>query len=103
MSRFRVPRSTFLAITSARQAVAVDAALEARDVRKVLDALDALIGMLRARTSHIGLVNDLLRELLEFDSVTDITQEWIDRAGDLMTKGINLAVENSGFGEGGQW
>lgn len=102
MSKFRVPRSTYLAVIRAKQSVAQEAPIEASEARKLLEAIDIFVGLVRERCAHIGLVNEAIEKMIEDGAIDNLPAAVQDRLTSLLSDGIAYAVENSGFG-GGHW
>lgn len=101
--KFRVPRATFLAAMRARQAVQQDAPTEARDVKLLIGGMDTLVDMVKERSQHIGLVNDLISKMIEEAEIDELPGNTQDALTNLLSAGVVLAVENSGFSAGGHW
>lgn len=100
--RFRVSPAQFLAVQNARVAAAQDAPLDARQVILVLEALDRILASVRARSVHIGQVNEWLAHLMEEGHAGMLPEGEADELAALLAQGGLLAFDDTGF-SGGLW
>lgn len=97
MSRSPIPRSDLLAVVNARQAVALNASVDAQQVTKLLRVIEILAAMNRRRCNHIGIVNSFLDDLLTSGVFPEDYSPLADGALELMSAGIQLAIDDSGI------
>lgn len=98
--KVRVPRSTYLAVQRARTSVLLGVDVEAREVGKILDCVEILAGMVRARSAHIGNINTIIADMIEEGVIDGLPEGFQERLVNAFEVGTALAVDNSGFSDG---
>lgn len=93
--RYRIPRSSYLAVHAARTSVHADAPSDAATTAHLLNVIDALAGMVAERAGHIGRVNDAIVEFIAEELLPGAVE---DRLVGLLEAGRTLGVDDTGFG-----
>lgn len=93
----RLSNSALLALLDAQSACAQEASLDARQVAKLVEIIAVLRGMVSARSNHIGLINDLLKDLVESGDIDLLPSHKVSAVGQLLFMGNVLAIDDSGL------